>query len=69
MGPLHDKIMGFYKVAKYYYYPGWHEPGAFVEYLFNKKAYEALPKEFQAILDAACDQASAFTTAGFNAGM
>ncbi|MBU1275043.1 MAG: TRAP transporter substrate-binding protein [Proteobacteria bacterium] len=68
VGPLHDEIMGFYKVAKYYYYPGWHEPGAFVEYIFNKKAYEELPKELQAILDAACSQASEWTTAGFNAG-
>jgi TRAP-type mannitol/chloroaromatic compound transport system substrate-binding protein len=68
VGPLHDKIMGFYKVAKYYYYPGWHEPGPFVEYIFNKKAYESLPAEFQAILDAAAAQVGDWTTNGFNAG-
>ena len=68
VGPLHDKIMGFYKVAKYYYYPGWHEPGPFVEYLINQKAYEALPAEFKAILDAACAQVATWTTNGFNAG-
>ena len=36
VGPLHDQIMGFYKVAKYYYYPGWHEPGTTLENFFNK---------------------------------
>jgi TRAP-type mannitol/chloroaromatic compound transport system substrate-binding protein len=68
IGPLHDQLMGFYKVAKYYYYPGWHEPGPFVEFIFNKKAYEELPVDFQAILDAACAQASNWTTQGFNTG-
>lgn len=68
IGPLHDKLMGFYKIAKYYYYPGWHEPGPFVEFIFNKKEYEALPLEYQAILDAACAQVSSWTTQGFNAG-
>jgi TRAP-type mannitol/chloroaromatic compound transport system substrate-binding protein len=68
IGPLHDQLMGFYKVAKYYYYPGWHETGPFVEFVFNKKAYEALPVDFQAILDAACAQASNWTTQGFNFG-
>ncbi|MCF8033485.1 MAG: TRAP transporter substrate-binding protein [Desulfarculaceae bacterium] len=67
VGPLHDKIMGFYKVAKYYYYPGWHEPGAFVEYIFNQKAVDKLPAEYKSILDAACAQAGAWTTQGFNA--
>lgn len=68
IGPLHDRLMGFYKVAKYYYYPGWHEPGPYVELIFNKKAYEALPAEYQAILDAACTQINNWTTQGFNAG-
>ena len=54
IGPLHDMRMGFYQAAKYYYYPGWHEPGTYLEYFFNKKAYESLPKDLQAILDAAC---------------
>jgi TRAP-type mannitol/chloroaromatic compound transport system substrate-binding protein len=53
VGPLHDKILGLYKVAKFYYYPGWHEPGTVLESFFNKKAYDALPKEFKAIIDVA----------------
>ena len=37
--------------ARYYYYPGWHEPGATLEFGFNKKAYEALPVDLQRTLD------------------
>lgn len=53
VGPYHDYLMGFYKVAKYYYYPGWHEPGSVLELFVNKKAYESLPKDLQLIIDAA----------------
>ncbi len=67
VGPLHDKIMGFYKVAKYYYYPGWHEPGTVLEYFFNKKAYEALPKEYQLILDFATKESYGWMWSGFDA--
>jgi TRAP-type mannitol/chloroaromatic compound transport system substrate-binding protein len=56
VGPLHDLRMGFYKAAKYYYYPGWHEPGTYLEYFFNKKAYESLPRDLQHILDVACGE-------------
>lgn len=50
VGPYHDYIMGFYKAAKYYYYPGWHEPGASLELLISKKAWNQLPKDLQAIV-------------------
>jgi len=52
VGPSLDIKMGFYKVAKYYY-SGWHEPGSILELTFNKKKFEKLPKEHQAILEAA----------------
>ncbi|MEW6429727.1 MAG: TRAP transporter substrate-binding protein, partial [Thermodesulfobacteriota bacterium] len=45
VGPAHDLRMGFHKVAKYYYGPGWHEPGSVLEVIFNKKAWEELPPE------------------------
>jgi TRAP-type mannitol/chloroaromatic compound transport system substrate-binding protein len=51
IGPLHDSDMGFQKVAKYYYYPGFHECGTCLDIFFNKKAYDSLPKEFKCILD------------------
>jgi TRAP-type mannitol/chloroaromatic compound transport system substrate-binding protein len=50
VGPYNDYKMGFYKVAKYYYYPGWHEPGTVLESFVNKNAYESLPKDLQEIV-------------------
>jgi TRAP-type mannitol/chloroaromatic compound transport system substrate-binding protein len=54
VGPYNDLAFGLYKAAKYYYYPGWHEPGAVIEALFNKQAFEDLPSDLQAIVMAAC---------------
>jgi TRAP-type mannitol/chloroaromatic compound transport system substrate-binding protein len=67
VGPLHDLRMGFYKAAKYYYYPGWHEPGTYLEYFFNKKAYESLPKDLQHIIDAACMENEHWVLSQFDA--
>ena len=52
--PDMDINLGFYQVAKYNYYPGWHQPASVGELLMNKAAYEALPKAYQAMLEAAC---------------
>jgi len=52
VGPSLDIKMGFYKVAKYYY-SGWHEPASVLELTFNKKKFESLSPEHQAILRAA----------------
>ncbi len=51
VGPHDDMKMGFHQIARYYYYPGWHEPGTTGEFVFNKKAYDALPVEYRRILD------------------
>ncbi len=53
VGPYNDYKMGFHKVAKYYYYPGWHEPGTVLETFVNKKAFEALPKDLQEVVTTA----------------
>jgi TRAP-type mannitol/chloroaromatic compound transport system substrate-binding protein len=53
IGPYHDLMMGFYKAAKYYYYPGWHEPGPGLEILVNKEAFDSLPQDLQFIIEAA----------------
>ena len=53
VGPYNDMAFGFYKAAKYYYWPGWHEPGTVLESFVNKKAYEALPSDLRAIVDSA----------------
>ncbi len=53
IGPYHDYKMGFYQIAKYYYSPGWHEPGTALEFFFNKPRFEALPSDLQLILKTA----------------
>ena len=53
IGPFHDYTMGFHKIAKYYYGPAWQEPGPVLELLLNKRAYDQLPADLQAILNAA----------------
>lgn len=53
VAPYNDLAFGFNDVAKYYYYPGWHEPGATLEFMVNKQSYEALPKDLQAIVEVA----------------
>ncbi|MBF0323637.1 TRAP transporter substrate-binding protein [Magnetospirillum moscoviense] len=58
VGPYDDEKLAFYKVAKYYYYPGWWEGGPNVSFLVNDKAYDALPKAYKAILEAACAEAN-----------
>jgi len=68
VGPLHDLRMGFYKAAKYYYYPGWHEPGTCLEVIFNKKVYDSLSKDLQLILDAIAMETNLWSLCEFEAG-
>ena len=58
VGPYDDEKLGFYKVAKNYYYPGWWEGGPELDLFVNDKAYAALPKDYQSILTAACYEAN-----------
>jgi TRAP-type mannitol/chloroaromatic compound transport system substrate-binding protein len=53
VGPYNDLALGLHEVAEYYYYPGWHEPGAVLEFIVNKQSFEALPADLQAIVTAA----------------
>jgi len=54
VGPYNDRAFGLHKAAKYYYFPGWHEPGPTIECLVNKTAYNLLPPDLQLIVDTAC---------------
>jgi len=54
VGPYNDLAFGLYKAAKYYYYPGWHEPGTTLECLVNKAAFDKLPADLQSIVINAC---------------
>ena len=50
VGPYNDLTFGLHQVAKYYYYPGWHEPGSTLEIIVNRNALESLPQDLQAIV-------------------
>ncbi|MDW3645773.1 MAG: TRAP transporter substrate-binding protein [Bacteroidia bacterium] len=67
IGPYHDYKMGFHKIAKYYYIPGWHEAGTQLEFFVNKSIYEDLPSDLQEILSIASMWAQAWVLAEFDA--
>ncbi len=50
LGPFHDYKMGFHKIAKYYYSPGWHEAGTALELMVNSQSLQELPQDLQVIL-------------------
>ena len=58
VGPYNDMALGLHEAAKYYYYPGWHEPGATLELTVNKDSFEALPKDLQKIVEIAARYAN-----------
>jgi TRAP-type mannitol/chloroaromatic compound transport system substrate-binding protein len=53
VGPYNDLAFGFQQVAKYYYYPGWHEPGSMLEFTINLDAWNSLPPHLQSIVTVA----------------
>ena len=57
VGPYDDEKLGFSKVVKHYYYPGFWEGGPQVSTYVNLKQWASLPKEYQAILESACADA------------
>jgi TRAP-type mannitol/chloroaromatic compound transport system substrate-binding protein len=67
VGPYDDEKLGFNKVAPYYYFPGWWEGGAELEFFINTKAYSALSAELKAIVDAATQVAARDMTAKYDA--
>jgi TRAP-type mannitol/chloroaromatic compound transport system substrate-binding protein len=67
VGPMNDLAFGLFRAAKYYYYPGWHEPGTSLESIVNAEAYAALPADLQAIVKYACQAANTDMYADFEA--
>jgi TRAP-type mannitol/chloroaromatic compound transport system substrate-binding protein len=67
VGPYDDEKLGFNKIAKYYYYPGWWEGGPELDAFFNIKEWEKLPKEYQNIVEAACWEANTWMVAKYDA--
>ena len=66
VGPYDDEKLGLNNAAPFYYYPGWWEPGATLDILVNKSAYEKLPSEYQAMLKTAAKEANLNMLAQYN---
>ena len=67
VGPWNDEAMKFHEAAKYYYYPGMHEPGSTLACGVNKSWFTSLTKSDQLIIKTACDWADTTTMAEYNA--
>ncbi len=67
IGPYNDVVFGLPKAAKYYYYPGWQEPGPVLECIVNQQAFDDLPKDLQTIVEMACSAINDQMTAEFTA--
>jgi TRAP-type mannitol/chloroaromatic compound transport system substrate-binding protein len=67
VGPYDDEKLGFYKVAPFYYYPGWWEGGTTQHFLINQAKWNELPKSYQAILTAAAGFANVEETGRYDA--
>ncbi len=67
VGPYDDQKLGFNKVAPFYYYPGWWEGGAQLDFFINNKAYDALSPEYKAMVEAAASHAHTEMQARYDA--
>jgi TRAP-type mannitol/chloroaromatic compound transport system substrate-binding protein len=56
--PAVDKNLGFYKVARHYYFPGWHQPSSVMELAVNEKSWAKLSASQQAAVRTSCDAAT-----------
>lgn len=54
VSPYNDLAFGLQEIATFYYYPGWHEPGATLEAIVNAEAWAALPEDLRTMLETAC---------------
>ncbi|HEY8594817.1 MAG TPA: TRAP transporter substrate-binding protein [Devosiaceae bacterium] len=67
VGPYDDEKLGFYKVAKYYYYPGWWEGGPALNTFVNLDQWNQLPSSYQGVLNSACAAANVQMLADYDA--
>ena len=66
VGPYDDEKLGFNKVAKYYYYPGWWEGASVGSLYVNNEAWAKLPKAYQSVLEMACADTNAWMLAKYD---
>jgi TRAP-type mannitol/chloroaromatic compound transport system substrate-binding protein len=67
VGPYDDEKLGIYKVAKFYYYPGWWEGGTLLHLMISLPKWNELPKNYQAIVTAAAGFANVEMQARYDA--
>ena len=67
IGPYHDYLMGFHHIDKYYYYPGWHEPGSLLENMINKRDWDNLSPDLKQIVREASERLNKFVYTTFRA--
>ncbi|MCC5795079.1 MAG: TRAP transporter substrate-binding protein [Chromatiales bacterium] len=67
VGPYNDIAFGLHRVARYYYYPGWQEPGPTLECIIGKRAWDSLPEDLQQIVATCCSAVNDQLTAEYYA--
>jgi TRAP-type mannitol/chloroaromatic compound transport system substrate-binding protein len=67
VGPYDDEKLGFNKIAKHYYYPGWWEGGPQLVVYINTAEWAKLPKDYQSVVEAACAEANVWMLAKYDA--
>jgi TRAP-type mannitol/chloroaromatic compound transport system substrate-binding protein len=67
VGPYDDEKLGFHKVAKFYYYPGWWEGGPMLHNMINIGKWNELPKSYQSIVNSASHLANTWMMAKYDA--
>ena len=65
VGPYNDLTFGFHQAAKYYYYPGWHEPGTCLESFINLDAWNKLSNGLQKLVEASCAKSNSMIASEF----
>ncbi len=67
VGPYDDEKLGFAQVARYYYYPGWWEPGANLSFYINRDVWNQLPANYQHVLEVAAAEANLYMLSRYDA--
>jgi len=68
VGPYNDIALGLHKAARYYYYPGWHEPGPMLQLTINIDAWSSLPEDLQEIVASVCQAINLDMMTDYTAG-
>jgi TRAP-type mannitol/chloroaromatic compound transport system substrate-binding protein len=68
VGPYDDEKLGFFKVAPYYYYPGWWEGGTMVHHFINLAKWNELPKSYRQILHSCSEHTNIWMQGKYDSG-